>query len=126
MGSNLIGDDTRAHILLIGQGQVFFGGDIAEHSRSQPCDLCTTDGTGNMIVARCDIGDDRSKGVEGRFVTVGQLALHILLYLMHRHMTRTFDESLHVLVPGTGDKLAHGVELSKLGGIIGVGRTTGT
>ena len=33
------------------------------------------------------------------------------------------DECLHVLVPGTGNKLAHGIQLGKLGCIVGIGYT---
>ena len=124
MGSNLIGNDTRAYIIFIRQGQMLLGGYVAEHGGSQPGYLRTTDGTGNMVVARSNIGNDRSEGIKGCLVTLLQLALHVLLDFMHGHMTGTLDKGLHVLVPSTGNQLAHGVEFGKLGGIVGIGCTT--
>ena len=41
-------------------------------------------------------------------------------------MSRTLDEGLHVLGPGTGDEFSHGVQLGKLGSVVGVGSTTWT
>ena len=52
------------------------------------------------------------------------LAFHVLLNLVHRHMTRALDKRLYVLGPGTFHKLAHRVEFGKLGCIVDiVGRT---
>ena len=124
MGSYLIGNDTCAHIVLIRQGQMLLGGYVTEHGRSQPGYLRTTDGTGNMIVARSDIGNNRSEGVEWCLVALLQLALHVLLDFMHGHMTGTLDKGLHILFPGTNHQLAHGVELGKLGSIVGIGCAT--
>ena len=41
---------------------------------------------------------------------------------MHGHVAGTFDESLHILVPGTQHKLAHRVEFCKLRFIVGIVR----
>ncbi len=126
MCCNLIGHDTRAHILLVGQGQVLLGRHVAEHGRTEPGYLCTADGRGDVVVARCDVGDERTEGVERSLVAVVELPLHVLLYFLQRHVSGTFDESLYVFVPGTGDKFAHGVEFGKLGLVVGVGDTAGT
>ena len=38
MGCDLVADHTGTYVLLVGQRQVFFRGDIAEHSRAIPTD----------------------------------------------------------------------------------------
>ena len=76
-----------------------------------------------MVVTWGDIGNQWAEGVEWCLVTVVELALHVLLDLLQWHVTRTLDECLYVLVPGTGNKLAHGIQLGKLGCIVGIGNT---
>ena len=125
MGSYLIGNDTCAYIIFIGKRQVLLRGDVAQHCGAKPCYLRTTDGAGDMVVAGGDVGDDGTEGVEGGLVALLQLALHILTDFMHGHMARTLDEGLHILLPGTHHEFTHGVEFGKLGGIVGIGRTTG-
>jgi hypothetical protein len=39
---------------------------------------------------------ERPQGVEGRLAAGGQLLVHILLDLVHRHMAGAFDHHLHV------------------------------
>ena len=123
VGGNLIGDDTRAYIFLIRQRQVLLGCYVAQHSRAEPGNLRTTDGTGNMVVAGCNIGYYRAQRVERRLVALNQLAFHILMYLVHRYMAGALDKCLHAFVPSTQHQLAHRVELGKLGCIVGIGRT---
>ena len=78
-----------------------------------------------MVVSWSDVCDDRSQGVERSLVTVGYLTVHILLYLVHRHMSGTFDECLYVLCPGTCYQLAHRIEFGKLCLVVSVGYTSG-
>ena len=92
MSRYLIGNDTCAYIIFIRQGQMFLGGDIAEHRSAQPSYLCTTDGAGNMVVARGYVGDYGAEGVERCLVTFLQLALHVLADFVHVHMARSLDE----------------------------------
>ena len=54
------------------------------------------------------------------------LTFHILLNLVHGHVSGAFDESLYILVPGTEHKLAHGIEFGKLRFVIGIVRRAGT
>ena len=46
------------------------------------------------------------------------LFFHVLLYLIHRDMARTFDDDLHELIPGNLGQLAHRMQFGKLGGIV--------
>ena len=79
MGGNLVGDDTRSYIFPIGQTKMLFRSDIAEHGRAQPTDLCGSDGRGDVVVTRCDIGDQRAEGIERCVVAFLDLPLHVLL-----------------------------------------------
>ena len=126
MGGNLVGDDTRTHVFTVGQTQVFLRGDVAQHGRTQPADLCGTDGRGDVVVTRGDVGHQRAEGVERRVVAVADLALHVLADFVQGHVSRTFDEGLHVLRPRTGHQLAHRVEFGKLCLVVGVGDTART
>ena len=122
----LVGHDTRAHIVAVGQCQVFLGRDVAEHGRAERADDGGTNGRGDVVVARGNVGDERAECVEGRLVAFLNLALHVLGYFVHGHVAGTFDESLHTFVPGTGDEFAHGVEFGKLGTVVGVVDGAGT
>src|SRR5574344_2882195 len=60
MSGYLVSDHSDAHIFLVGQCQMLFWSDVAKHRRAIPTYLCRTDGTGDMVVARCDICDKRT------------------------------------------------------------------
>ena len=126
MGGYLIGDDTCAHIFFVGQCKVLLWGDVAQHGRAQPADLRRTDSRSDMVVARCNVRNQRAERVERRIVAFLYLAFHILLNLVHGHVSGSFDKSLHVLCPGAEHKLAHGIEFGKLRFVVGIVRRAGT
>ena len=126
MGSYLISNNPRAYIFPIGQAEVFLRGDITKHRRTQPSDLCRSDGGGDVVVAWCNVGHEWAEGVERCIVTRLDLAFHILLNLVQRYVSRSFDESLYILFPGTENQLAQGVEFSKLCLIVGIGNAPWT
>ena len=126
MGGYLVGDHTCAHIILVRQGEVLLRSDIAEHGGSEPSDLCATDGGSDMVVAWGDVGDKGTEGVEWSLMAMVELTLHVLLDFLQWHVTRTLDESLHVLVPCASDKFAHRVEFGKLCLVVGISDTTRT
>ena len=78
-----------------------------------------------MVVTRGYVGDNGAEGVERCLVTLLQLALHVLADFVHGYMARSLDKGLHVFLPCAHHEFAHGVEFGKLGGIVGIGRTTG-
>ena len=125
MSGNLVGDDTCAYIFFIRQGQMLLGSYVAQHGGTKPGYLCATYSTCNMVVARSNIGNNRPQRVERCLVALIKLALHILTYLMHRRMSGALNECLHILIPRPKHKLAHRVELGKLGCIVGIGSTSG-
>ncbi len=73
-----------------------------------------------MVVAGGDIGYQRSQGVEGRFVAVLQLLIHVLFHQVHGHMARAFDHHLHIVLPGDMGQLAEGLEFCHLRFVVGI------
>ena len=126
MSCNLIGHNTYTHIFLVWQCEMFLWCYVAEHSGSHPCYLCSTDSGSDMVIARCDISNDRTESIERSLMTMVELTIHVLTNLLHRNMTRTFDECLYILIPCTKHELAHCVKLGKLRSMFGISRTTRT
>ena len=126
MGGNLVGDNARTYIFAVGQTQVFLRSDVAQHGRTQPADLCGTDGRSDVVVTRSDVGHQRAESIERCVVAVADLTLHVLTNLVQGHVSRTFDKGLHVLFPGTKYEFAHCVEFGKLSLVVGIGDTART
>src|SRR5574344_302618 len=120
MGGNLISDDAVAHILLVGQGKMFLGCYITEHRRPQPSYQSSSDGTGDMVVARGNIRHQRAEGIKRSLMAFFQLACHILTYLLHRHMSGTFNKGLHIFLPSQLHQFAHSIKFSKLRTVVGI------
>ena len=78
-----------------------------------------------MVIARRDVGGQRSQRVERSFAAFAQLLVHVLLDLMHRHMAGALDHHLAAFVPGDLGELAQGFQLGELGAVIGVGDRAG-
>ena len=121
MGSDLVGDDAVAHILLGRQPQVLLGRDIAEHGSAVPADVGGADAGGDVVVGGGDVGDQGPEGIEGGLETVRQLLVHVLLDHLQGHMARALDHHLHIVLPGNPGQLAQGLQFGELGGIIGIG-----
>ena len=111
---NLIRDDPCAYVFAVGQTQVFFRSHVTQHRSSQPSDLCGSDSRSNVVISRSNVGYQRAQRIERCVVTVLDLTLHILLNLMQGHVSRSFDESLHVLVPCTQYEFSQGIQFRKL------------
>ncbi len=126
MGGNLRRHDALLHILEIRQRQMLRRCHIAEEGRA----ICrcngTTDGCGNVIIARCNVGHQRPQGIERRTLTDGLLDLHIGSNLVHGHMSRSLDHHLHISVPCTLGQLAERHQLLNLADICGIGQAAGT
>ena len=125
MGGDFVGDHTLADIVLVGQAQVFFGSDIAEHGRSRfACQGCA-DGTGDMVVAGRNIGYQRPQHIKRGFVAHFALLFHIHFHQVHGHMARPFDHGLHAMLPGLECEFAQRFQLGELSRIVGIGQTAG-
>ena len=65
----------------VGQAEVLFRRHVAEHGCAVPADHGGTDRRRNVVVSRCDIGDERAQRVERRFVTELVFFLDLILIL---------------------------------------------
>ena len=79
-----------------------------------------------MVVSRSDVRDQRTERVERCIMAFFDLTFHILFYFVHGHVSRTFDECLHILFPSTYNEFSHGVEFGKLCFIVGIVDRAGT
>jgi hypothetical protein len=99
---------------------VFLGRHVAEHGRSEPADHRRTDTAGDVVVTGCNVGGQRSQGVKRGFLAVGELQIHVLLDHVHRHMARTLDHHLHIVLPGDIGEFAESLQLTELGLVVGI------
>ena len=78
-----------------------------------------------MVVAGSDVRHYGTEGIERCAVALLYLAVHVLLDLVHGHMSGALDEGLHVLGPGPFHQFSHGVEFRELCTVVGVVYTSG-
>ena len=100
---------------------MLFGCDIAEHRRAVAGDLRGADRAGDVVIAWCDVGDQRSQRVERGSVAELLLTLHVLAHQMQRDVARTLDHHLHIVTPGAPGQLRQGVQLGELCLVVRVG-----
>ena len=67
-----------------------------------------------MVVTRSDICRERAKCVERRVVAHFNLAVHVFANLVHRHVTRTFNDDLNALLPGNFGEFAERIKFGEL------------
>ena len=65
-----------------------------------PADHGRTDRRRDVVVSRCDVGDQRAQRVERRFVAEFVFFLDLFLDLIERNVARPFDHGLNVVLPG--------------------------
>jgi len=81
-----------------------------------------------VVVTRGDVGDQRTEHIEGCLVALFHLLFDVELDLVQRHVPRSFDHHLHVMLPSTAGQFAEGLQLSQLScvrGIVLTARTQG-
>ncbi|MPM54526.1 hypothetical protein SDC9_101304 [bioreactor metagenome] len=122
----LVGDDAFLDVLLVGQAQVLLGRHVAQHRGAVPADGGRADAAGDVVVARRDVGGQRAERVERSFLAVFELQVHVLLDQVHRHVARTFDDGLHVVLPGDLGEFAERFQLAELRFVVGVVDRAGT
>ena len=94
-------------------------------ARAEPADHRRADGRGDVVVAGRDIGGQRAQRVERRLVAGRELAVHVLLDLVHRHMAGAFDHHLDVVRLRDLVEFAQRFQLGELRRVVGVGRRAG-
>ena len=80
---------------------------------------------GDVVVAGRDIGGQRPQRIERRLVAGRELAVHVLLDLVHRHMAGAFDHHLHVVLLRDLVQFAQRVQFGELRRVVGVGGRAG-
>ena len=114
MRSNLIGNDPVFDVLFVRQSQMLFWRDITKHGCTVPTDQRGTDTRSDVVVAGCDICRERSQRIEGRFVAVLKLHLHVFFDQLHGHVAWAFDHDLNVMLPSNFGEFTQGLEFGKL------------
>ena len=79
-----------------------------------------------MVVAWRDVSRERAQRVERRLVALGQLAVHVLLDQVHRHVARPFDHDLHVVFPRARREPAEFFQFAELRLVVRVRDAAGT
>ncbi len=121
VGGDLVGDHPGLDVVSIGQAEVLFGGDVAEHGAAVAADHRGADGRGDVVVARSDVRGQGPQRVKRRLVAVLELLGHVLFDLVHGHVARTLDHDLDIVLPRDLGELPQGPQLAELGLVVGVG-----
>ncbi len=121
MGSDFVDDHAFLDVVLVGQAEVLFGCDVAEHGGAVPTDHCRTDGRGDVVVAWGDVGRQGTKRVKGSFMATSHFSVDVFLNHVQGDMAGPFDHDLDVVFPGDAGQLPQGLQLGKLGRVVGIG-----
>ena len=79
-----------------------------------------------MVIARCDVGGEGAKRVEGGFMAPLKLLCHVFLDHVHRYMAGTFVHHLAAFGPSSFGELALHFKLAELRLVIGISNRSGT
>src|SRR6266705_422904 len=99
MGGDLVGDHSLTHVLGVGQSKMLFRRDVAEHVGSEPTDHRSADCARDVVVARRDVGDERTERVERRLVADFLHTADVHLDLIHGDVSGSFHHHLYVALP---------------------------
>ena len=121
MGRDLVSDHPLLHIFAIGQTEVFLRRHIAQHGRSTPTSQRRANGTGDVVVARRDIGHQRAQHIERGALADLDLPLDVHVDLVHRNVARPLDHALSAERPATFDQAAQDIQFGELSRVAGVG-----
>ena len=125
VGGEFVGDDAGAHVFFVGQAEMLFRGNVAEHGCAVPADIGRAYARGDVVVAGGDVGNERAECVERRFKAVLQLFGHVFFDALQRYMAGAFDHDLYVVFPRFGSQFAQGVQFGELGFVVGIGNAAG-
>ena len=95
-------------------------GDIAQESSAAHGGDGPADGSGDVVIAGGDVGDQGAQHIEGGSHADGLLHLHVGGDLVHGHMAGPLHHHLHVLLPGPFGQLAQAdqfLDLTYIGGV---------
>jgi hypothetical protein len=125
VGGDLVGDDADFDIVAIGQAEVFFRRDVAEHGGAEPADHRGADGRGDVVIAGGDVGGERARACRRAPRRTIRAACHVLVDLVHRHVAGAFDHDLDTPCSQAIGEFAEDIELGELRFVVGVGDGAG-
>jgi len=125
MSRNLVGNYALLNIFFVWQAKVFFRRHVAKHCCAVPAVHGGANGTGDVVVARSDVGDQRAKHIEGSTVANFDLLPDVDFDLVHRNVAWTFEHDLRAICLAASGQFAKHIKLRKLSGIRSVGDRTG-
>ena len=105
---------------------MLLGRDVTQHAGAVIARACGANATCDVVVARKNIRDQRSKHIERRAVANASLQLHVVFNLIQRNMARTLHHHLHALTPRALSEFTDCCKLRKLCGVGRVGQTAWT
>ena len=100
--------------------------DIAEECCTIHCGNGTTDGSRDVVITRCDIGNKRSEYIERSTHADGLLNFHVCSNLIERNVSRTFNHNLNIVSPCTFGEFTQTDKLFDLADICGISQTSWT
>jgi len=119
MGRNLVGDHTFTNILPVRQPEMLFWGDVTEHRRPIPTDHGRSDPTGDVVIARRDVGRQWPKRVTApRGTTPVAFACSPRSCASER--AQALAHYLNALVPSTFGQFTLGFQLAELRDVVGI------
>ena len=106
MGRDSVGNAALLHVVALREAEVLLRRDIAEHAGAVVGSCRCADAAGDVVVAREDVGHERSEDVEGCSVAELPLELHVVLDLIEGHVSWSFDHDLNAVSPGALGELS--------------------
>merc|ERR1711965_1106409 len=101
MGSDLVGNQSLANVFRIGKPEMLLRCDIAKHCCAMPASDGSTNRRCDVVITRRNISNQGAKNIEGGFIALLHLLLHVELNLIQRHMAWTLHHHLNVMLPST-------------------------
>ena len=118
VASDLRCHDAFVHIIQVREAQVLCRRDVAKEISAASRRQGPADGSGDMVVARRHVGDDRPQHIERRAVAQLLRHFHIHANIRNRHMPRAFHHDLHA---GRSSPLHQFAQVDKLGNLNRIG-----
>ena len=114
MSSDTRSDNALAHIVDVRQAQMLCRRYVAEEVCAAHCGQRAADSARDMVIARSNVGYERSEHIERCAMAEAFLQLHVRSNLVIGNMTRSFHHNLYALIPRTLRELAQVQQLLNL------------
>ena len=126
MSGDFVSNTPLFHVILLGKPQVFLGRHVAQHAGSVITSGGGANATGNVVVARKDVRDERPKNIERRAMAQRALQFHVEFNLIERHVPRTLNHHLHAHAPSALSQLADRFQFRQLRAVRGISQSAGS